>query len=104
MPTAMLLVQGGAEMDLNAAEAAIIDGARAFVRAAVSVVTGACESEGGATCILGDKRRNVLLATSDWSDVLEEDGDDVARRRKPVFDSGETPDSLGLELDDYPDL
>ena len=37
-------------------------GARAYVRAAVGLALGMCESEGGPTCILGDSRRNNALA------------------------------------------
>ena len=113
MPSAMLLVPsagagGGVDWDDERTATELADGARAFVRAAVGLALGACESEGGSTCILGDKRRNVRLSGSvaDWSEALGDDDEadgverDVTGRAEPATaDHG-----VGLDVEDYPDL
>ena len=43
----------------------------------MAIALGECESEGGSTCIVGDNRRNVLLAqyTADGEQLAEDEGD-----------------------------
>ena len=47
------------------------------MRAAVSAALGVCESARGPSCIVGDNRRNVLLAqyTADGEQLDEDEGD-----------------------------
>ena len=115
MPAAMIMLPSAAdgeglekeedgEEKRRALEAAIVDGARAYVRAAVDIALGACESESGPTCILGDSRRNVQLASSDWSRKLEQ-VDTAPRATASHSVAGATSDGGDEEVeDDYPDL
>ena len=89
----------------------IADGARAFVRAAVGVVFGACRSDRGPTCIVGDKRRNVRLANPSWSAHLageepEAEQEDERRDERVEGRSEELASVDGelLNVADYPDL
>lgn len=99
MPTAVLLVRGLA--DGSSAEdtltSDIIAGAKAYVRAAVSMVLGACESHHGPTCIVGDTRRNVLLTDPSWAEALERDLDAGPDKAASMLESEEGHD-------EYPDL
>ena len=121
MPTAMLLVRSserergvapasGAADERESHGPAVADaiveaGAEAFVRAAVGMVLGACASEQGPACILGDSRRNVRLADESWSQALDGLDDSGGSDAEPA---GTRPTSAGAwESDDrdaYPDL
>jgi hypothetical protein len=85
----------------------IADGARAFVRAAVGVAFGACQSERGPTCIVGDKRRNVRLANPSWSAHLA--GEEPEAEREDEREEGRSEEVASvdgelLNVADYPDL
>ena len=85
----------------------IADGARAFVRAAVGVAFGACQSERGPTCIVGDKRRNVRLANPSWSAHLageEAEAEQEDEREEGRSEEVASVDSELLNVADYPDL
>ena len=61
---------------------------------------GACESEGGPTCIVGDARRNVRLNDETWADALDwgDDADGVEAEPQAASEAAE------LDVDEYPDL
>jgi len=104
MPAAALVLPLTGEVDWDDEQVGthVADGARAYVRAAVGVALGACETAGGPTCILGDRRRNVRLAGSDWSRALEAvDEEEMEAEKARGANHAAEPK---LDLDDFPDL
>lgn len=70
----------------------IVAGAKAYVKAAVHIVLGECESRQGPTCIVGDDRRNVRLADPSWMEAIMED------------ENEDKVEVTAEENDEYPDL
>ncbi|KAL1528063.1 hypothetical protein AB1Y20_009429 [Prymnesium parvum] len=93
MAAGMLLVPCTTDSLLSEKNAAdVAAGAEAYVRAAVYLALGECDTSMGPTCIVGDARRNVRLSDPSWIDALSLDAENVAS----VVQSDDP--------DDYPDL
>ena len=101
----------GARREVTAEEAAeemrIAKGVRAYVKAALRLALGVCESEGGPTCILGDARRNVRLSDDGWAAALDGSSEEVLeggpRGEMAKEDSGKAALDSD-DVDEYPDL
>ena len=94
MPAAMLFIPsiGGVShsYDEHTVDKDLAAGAEAYVRAAVGMALGECESQHGPTCIVGDARRNVRLADPSWLEALAQEEEE-----RPLASD---------DPDDYPDL
>lgn len=101
MPAAMLFVPsvGGIShsFDEHTSDADIAAGVKAYVRAAVSIALGDCQSQSGPTCVPPDARKAWLFSE--------------LNRRMELEDEGLLDDAMGSEginegaiEDEYPDL
>ena len=100
MPAALLLLPNTPE-DAGW-EARVTDGARAYVRAALMLAMGQCESAGGPTCIVGDVRRNQRLNDEGWAEALDYGNADEEEAAPAAEGAASNIDSDALE--DFPDL